>query len=449
MRFHGSGASREGECDALRRLRDLDAFDAGGVSEQSCAGNTGDVRNSGFVFCRGFGGGTAHMNSVPLLGHACQLCGAQSLHELDSFRLLPRVTSDANPWPAGGRLCVCLGCGTAQKAVDAQWRDEIAQIYGRYQIYHQSGGAEQPIFSGHACGPLPRSILIAELIDENIPMVERASVLDFGCGNGATLRSFSSRHPNWRLYGSELSDAARQHLKEIDNFVELFTGALTQIHEIFDLVTLIHSLEHVIEPKLVLDQLRELTKAQGRVFVQVPDCAANPYDLVIADHLTHFSLEALCHLGSRAGYETVLASDSFLPKELTWIGRRAEAAEDRSPIAASQASVRRVGKQLNWLRAQAADATEVAHSNKKFGIFGTSISGTWLAGAVGEGVAFFVDEDPGRIGRTHMGRPIVSPEAVDFGSEVYIPLISRVGAAVAARLQRPGCRYHTPPDHAL
>ena len=308
---------------------------------------------------------------------------------------------------------------------------------------------EQPIFSGHACGPLPRSILIAELIDKNIPMGERAAALDFGCGNGATLRAFSSRHPDWRLYGSELSDSARKHLKKIDNFVELFTGELTEIHENFDLVTLIHSLEHVIEPKLVLDQLRELMKAQGRVFVQVPDCATNSYDLLIADHLTHFSLEALCHLGSHAGYETVLASDSFLPKELTWIGKRAQAAEGRSPITASPASVERVGKQLNWLRAQAAAATEVAYANKKFGIFGTSISGTWLAGAVGEGVAFFVDEDPGRIGRTHMGRPIISPEAVDFGSEVYIPLIPRVGAAVAARLRRPGRQYHTPPDLAL
>ena len=44
VRFHRSGDSCEGECDALRRLRDLDAFDAGGASEQSRAGNTGGVR---------------------------------------------------------------------------------------------------------------------------------------------------------------------------------------------------------------------------------------------------------------------------------------------------------------------------------------------------------------------------------------------------------------------
>ena len=87
------------------------------------------------------GEGTAHMSREPFPNHLCQVCEAGSLRELDSFRALPRVTSDANPWPAGGRLLVCVDCGTAQKVADDRWREVIAEIYRKYAIYQQSCGA--------------------------------------------------------------------------------------------------------------------------------------------------------------------------------------------------------------------------------------------------------------------------------------------------------------------
>ena len=37
-----------------------------------------------------------------------------------------RITSDCRPWPAGGRLCACQGCGSVQKLVDDAWNREAA-----------------------------------------------------------------------------------------------------------------------------------------------------------------------------------------------------------------------------------------------------------------------------------------------------------------------------------
>jgi SAM-dependent methyltransferase len=377
----------------------------------------------------------------------CQVCGAGSLREFSAFRSLPRVTSDAFCWPAGGRLCICAECGAVQKIVDAQWRAEIAEIYKQYKIYHQSSGAEQPIFSSRAGGPAPRSVLVAEFIDGSEPPCETGALLDFGCGNGAALRTFSKRRPRWRLYGCEQSDAVRDQLKQIDNFVELFTGEIYMIDHTFDLVTLIHSLEHVIEPAELLSAMRRLLGESGRLFVEVPDCGVNAYDLVIADHLTHFTLETLCRVTQRAGYETLVGTDAALPKELSWIGKTARRPVEAPP--ASPITAEAIGAQIAWLEAQLQDARRIAHTSPKFGIFGTSNSGTWMAGALGDVVTFFVDEDPGRVGREHMGRPIVAPEGVSNRADVFIPLATNVAESIARRHSDKSWQAHIPRSTSL
>jgi SAM-dependent methyltransferase len=286
--------------------------------------------------------------------------------------------------------------------------------------------------------------VISEIIEQHAQMRAGAKLLDFGCGNGAALRTFSKRHPDWWLYGSELSDAARPALQALSNFVELFVGPPEKIAARFDLITMIHSLEHVISPVETLEKLGARLNVSGRILVEVPDCAATPYDLVIADHLTHFSLSALQLAGARAGFLTIHAADSSLPKELTWIGGRSSG-QSPSICIDARSGIERTLTQIAWLGAQIEEARRIASAGRQFGIFGTSISATWLAGAVDDSVAFFVDEDEGRIGREHIGRPILSPRAAPIDSDVYVPLIPRTARQVCDRHNGSGARFHPAP----
>src|SRR5262245_27538126 len=108
------------------------------------------------------------MNPSALAGHDCRLCGSASLHEVDRFSELKRVTSDSRPWGAGGRLAVCLACGAVQKPVEPDWLDEIGRIYKSYAIYHQAGGQEQPIFTGSGAAPEPRSLSLVKFLEGRI-----------------------------------------------------------------------------------------------------------------------------------------------------------------------------------------------------------------------------------------------------------------------------------------
>jgi SAM-dependent methyltransferase len=384
--------------------------------------------------------------ATAVASHSCRLCGEPALQEFETFRALPRVTSDCKPWSAGGRLTVCTSCGATQKLADAAWLAEIATIYDRYTIYHQSEGAEQPIFSGAQKVPVPRSVSLVNYLVQQLGPRDRLSLLDFGCGTGAALRTFAQRHPGWALYGSELSDRSLPALRMLPSFVDLFTCPPEEIPARFDLITLIHSLEHVLEPVATLAALANKLEERGHLFVQVPDCGSTPYDLVIADHLMHFSSDTLRFAGERAGCDTVVLSDTVLTKELSWIGERrldtsiAVATPDPRPALA------RTRRQLQWLHAQAAAAEEVAANSRCFGIFGTSTSGTWLHNLVAGQAQFFVDEDPGRIGRRHMGLPILSVQEIPDGADVYVPLLPRLAASVAARLGRRGVRFFVPPQ---
>jgi SAM-dependent methyltransferase len=373
----------------------------------------------------------------------CLICGSESLRRIIGYEALPRVSSDSKPWPPGGTLVVCASCGTKQKIPDNAFKKEISKIYDGYEIYHQSEGAEQPIFDLASGTAAPRSKKLMASLTEMLSLPQTGRILDFGCGTGVALRNFAKLRPEWELSGAELSASSLPFLRQISGFKTLYTCEATEIPETFDVITLIHSLEHVLEPVRTLSSLRDRLNPGGHLFVQVPDCGRTPYDLVIADHLLHFTLETLRFAGEQAGFRTVLASDSLLIKELSWLGVDDGAIPAAHVDPASE--VRLAQQHVDWLTEQIAMAQELTRTRTQFGIFGTSISGTWLYGVVGDAISFFVDEDPQRIGRNHMGLPILRPSDIPEGAHVFVPLIPEVASTIARRLTQPNVRFHTPP----
>jgi len=369
------------------------------------------------------------------------------LREFDAYQALPRVTSDSKPFPPGGRIAACAACGAVQKIADDRWFQEIAAIYGNYEIYYQSAGKEQAVFDAGGTA-VPRSRWLVECLETALGARQRGRLLDFGCGNGAMLSAIADLWPDWDLYGSDLSDKTIARLRTIPRFKELFVGPIDAILDRFDLITLIHSLEHLPEPLEVLRQLGGLLEKSGRLFVQVPDAVRNPYDLLVADHLMHFTRTALRFLSQLAGYETQLLSDSVVVKELSWIGAPDGAGSTGSRDVADPArGAALLERNVMWLSEQLINARTIALNSSNFGIFGTSISSTWLAGAMVEHIKFFVDEDPARVGRTHVGRPIRHPTDVSDG-DVFVPLIPDVAKRIAKKFDAAYGRYHLPPELA-
>jgi len=379
----------------------------------------------------------------------CHVCRKESLVPVPGYGALSQVTSDCKPWHGGSQLCLCRSCGCVQKIVNREWLSETEAIYAQYSIYHQGNGSEQQVFENDSGMASSRSHKLLEHALPLLALPQTGRFLDVGCGNGAMLRSFQSMAPEWRLAGTELNDKYRSEIEGIAGKPVLYTCTLPEIPETFDMISMLHLLEHIIDPQAFLADIRNKLAADGTVLIEVPDYLYNPFDLLIADHCSHFSKQTLEQILVSAGFDIVSITTEWIPKELSVIARKSKLSiEPVAPVETTsyEESLNMLNKRVQWLQ-------DIAHTAKRlstqghFGIFGTSIAGTWLYNEAG-GANFFVDEDIHRIGQTYMGKPIYHPADVPVASNVFLAQPPEVTKNICSRLSISGrdITFTLPPE---
>jgi 2-polyprenyl-3-methyl-5-hydroxy-6-metoxy-1,4-benzoquinol methylase len=378
--------------------------------------------------------------------NTCHVCGSASLRLVPQYEALQRVTSDCKPWAAGGRLAICSDCDSAQAVVEERWSREAAQIYEQYTIYHQSKGIEQSVFDQASGAATSRSIKLMERLRREVSLPGSGRLLDVGCGNGALLRAFAQAVNGWSLAGLEVNDRHRAEVEGIPGVERLFTGRMQDVAGRFQVITLIHALEHIPSPRDYLTGLWDKLEVGGLLIVQVPDCEQNPFLFAVADHSLHCFLAPLRDLIESAGFAVDQATNNWVAKELTVVARKSEEKSQPRPMRAVQDTERLVLPRVNWLINLSTRARALAAQTSKVGIFGTSIAATWLFAELGAKVDFFVDEDPNRIGRSHLDRPIIGVKEILPNSELFVPLPPFLARAVSARIAIPAERVHLPPE---
>ena len=383
----------------------------------------------------------------------CHLCGA-GVRPLENYPLFCRVTSDCQPWNPGGALGICSGCGGLVVRADAAWRQECERIYTEYRIYHQSGGAEQVVAQASA-EPVGRSQALLEHLHANLPVPTLGRLLDVGCGNGGFLRSFTRRFPGWTAVGSEFDAKHRQEVEAIPGVEKLHVGPVENLSGGFDLISLVHVLEHIENPVGLLESLRRLLRPGGRLLVQLPYYVLNPVELLIADHATHFSTHSLRRLLERSGWRVRVMTSDWIAKELSCVAEfgppadssRAQTPQAQSPVAPDDERLPEAA--IRWISsfsaAAHAAAAEAQIRGGPLGIFGTAIAGIWLAGELGEKARFFVDEDPDRVGKTLQGLPVLAPSSLPAGATVFMGVSPVIAHRIAERIQRENLFLVPPP----
>jgi hypothetical protein len=174
------------------------------------------------------------------------------------------------------------------------------------------------------------------------------------------------------------------------------------------------------------------------MLIEVPNLAESPFDILIADHCSHFSPRVLVNLVETAGFEVIRLVEGLIPKEISLLARVRNkplrsfgkfTAMDTDDLAEGQKQV--LECHLSWLAIVLSQAREFSNG---IGIFGSSIAATWLASELVDAVRFFVDEDVARAGQLHLGLPIVSVDDVPGNTPVLMPLRPDIAQRVADRL---------------
>ena len=138
------------------------------------------------------------------------------------------------------------------------------------------------------------------------------TLLDIGCGNGDFL--LNAREAGWSVTGIDpdpkaVAVATQRGLDVSVGSVESLTGW----SGCYDAITLSHVLEHVHEPRLVVQAIHRLLKPDGVVYVDTPNIESkgaqfwgkNWRGLETPRHLVLFSLQGLVGLLKAGGFENL------------------------------------------------------------------------------------------------------------------------------------------------
>ena len=97
-------------------------------------------------------------------------------------------------------------------------------------------------------------------------------VLDVGCGDGRLLRTIS-KQGDFDLYGVELPGKAAERAAKVPK-INLHLGSLETARfpdEHFDLITLVHVIEHLPKPHETIQELARIIRPGGSLFLSFPN----------------------------------------------------------------------------------------------------------------------------------------------------------------------------------
>jgi 2-polyprenyl-3-methyl-5-hydroxy-6-metoxy-1,4-benzoquinol methylase len=138
---------------------------------------------------------------------------------------------------------------------------------------------------------------------------EGLRILDVGCGNGLLLAKLN--RPGWILHGLEPDAGCVERVRRRLG-IDVRRGVLGDrcFGPGFDVITMIHVLEHVPDPRADLAEVRRLLKPGGVFIVEVPSCDGYGFALArgrwfgldLPRHLTHFSAHTLRRMAEASGF---------------------------------------------------------------------------------------------------------------------------------------------------
>lgn len=137
-------------------------------------------------------------------------------------------------------------------------------------------------------------------------------LLDFGCGDGKFLGLGTAL--GFASFGIDFSTSRRARA---ERFGVLIASSLDELRRLtgdgFDCVTLFEVLEHVSEPRDLLDALRSLMLPEGLLLIETPNCSGisvprsfdDFHKVQPLEHVNHFTPKTLKAICEHAGFVAV------------------------------------------------------------------------------------------------------------------------------------------------
>jgi len=238
----------------------------------------------------------------------CYLCESEhkvvfTCREPDTYQKLVGKTS-------GKMWLRCSQCGLYEQ-VNSNSGDELRAIYGKYRDLDMRGESVEDAFTRIKEIPWEESENVYRFRMFKRWFPETCKILDVGSGLGVFPELLDSNGHS--VVCVEPNDDSR-------GFIQLMNMRcvpdISDVKELFDVVTLVHVLEHFRHPLELLQQVNERLVAGGRLFIEVPDTKEFSYlpkwhDEFNSLHYFFYNVSTMYKLLKLAGFDITDAHRVF------------------------------------------------------------------------------------------------------------------------------------------
>jgi SAM-dependent methyltransferase len=192
--------------------------------------------------------------------------------------------------------------------------------------YYEATSAARDDYWRYMAAPRARVARIVALVRDVAPR----SLIDLGCGNGQLLDEIGRAFPAMRLAGLDLSSRQIAENRERAPRIEWMTGDLSQevaLRE-FECVTASEVIEHLDEPRSLLENARRL----GKTLILTTQSGPLRETERRVGHVRHFTASEMSGLLTGAGWTPIRVWNEGFPfHDLSkwWANRDAEASMAR------------------------------------------------------------------------------------------------------------------------
>ena len=274
---------------------------------------------------------------------------------------------------------------------------------------------------------------------EKVKLPPNAAVLDYGCGKASTLKALVERSGGITPHVFDVGEQyrpfwakfVRPEYQAVDCVPGEWAGKM-------DVVISFFALEHVADPRAFVAEVNRLLKPGGTFYFLAPNLFANTADLVVADHVNHFSESSLRRLLADGDFATRTVDDSAHHSAWVVAAEKQDGVVGASELVSNEAAVREMA--AYWASFGGRVRTFEQKGTSEAAIYGSGFYGTFIHAslAVPEAVKCFLDQNPHRQKQTLLGKPILAPEALpDSVQRLYAGLNPRVARDELAAVSLP------------
>ena len=240
----------------------------------------------------------------------CKICGSRNKNVL--FELCSNLKLMGEHFPKSPSVMTeCPNCGlvyvdmeATQKDFDKYYSSPNSNPFGYYEIY----------------GEEHTNAYFNDILNKFRDKISKDSaILDHAGGSGDfTKFLLSNGYKNSEQL--EISEKCAEIAKGKGVNTILINGCENppkELEQKYDLITMIHSLEHFMDIDKVIENAKKMLKPNGYLYIEVPDASkylntdSVPYTMYTFEHIYHFTPDTMENLGRACRLELITKGQFF------------------------------------------------------------------------------------------------------------------------------------------